>query len=228
MEIVADVFGVDFRNGRVWAYLYRDGRSFTLIDAGIPGDIGTVRQALKGAGGDLSDIRQIVLTHHHVDHVGTVAELQRLTGAITLAHTAEADVVRGKTPPAPPILSREEKLAFEELSKGMPPAAPAEVHRELEDGDEIEIGDGARVIHVPGHTAGSIAIHIPSRGLLFAGDIAVSGETLRMGRFNADPEEARRSFVKLAEIDADVACLGHGPPITNDAREALRAAADRL
>jgi hypothetical protein len=49
-----------------------------------------------------------------------------------------------------------------------------------------------------------------------------------MGRFNADPEEARRSFVKLAEIDADVACLGHGPPITNDAREALRAAADRL
>ena len=137
MEIVADVFGVDFRGGRVWAYLYRDGRSFTLIDAGIPGDIDTLRQALKGAGGDLSDIRQIVLTHHHVDHLGTVAELQSLTGASTLAHAAEADVVRGKKPPEPPVLSREEKLVFEELSKGMPPAQPAEVHRELEDGDEI-------------------------------------------------------------------------------------------
>jgi glyoxylase-like metal-dependent hydrolase (beta-lactamase superfamily II) len=228
LEVLPDVFAIDFR-GRVWAYLYRDANGFTLIDSGIAGDVDTVREAVKGAGGELSDIRQVVLTHYHADHAGNAGPLQRVTGATTMAHGADAEVVRGNEEQAPLVLSEQEKILHAELSGDMPPAPPAEVHRELAGGDEIEMGDGARVVHVPGHTAGSIAIHVPSRGLLFTGDAAASlGTRLIVGVFNADPDEARRSFVKLAALSPEAACFGHGPAMTHGAEEAFRKLADRL
>lgn len=213
----------------MWAYLYRDADGFTLIDSGIAGDVDTVREAVKEAGGGLSDIKQIVLTHYHEDHAGNAGPLQRVSDATTMAHAADAEVVRGNAEQEPPVLSEQEKVLHAELSQDMPEAPPAEVHRELADGDEIKIGGGAQVIHVPGHTPGSIAIHLPSRGLLFTGDAAASlGTRLIVGVFNADPDEARRSFVKLAAIEPEAACFGHGPAMTADAGAAFRALAERL
>jgi glyoxylase-like metal-dependent hydrolase (beta-lactamase superfamily II) len=229
LEVLPGVFAIDFR-GRVWAYLVGDGDGFTLVDSGIAGDVDTVREAVREAGGELSDIKQIILTHYHADHAGTAGPLQRVTGATTLAHAADADVIRGKAEAAAAVLSAQEKVLFDELAADMPPAPPAEVHHDLSDGDEIEIGgEAARVIHVPGHTPGSIAIHLPWRGLLFTGDAAASlGTRLIVGVFNADPDEARRSFVKLAALAPDAACFGHGPAITNGAAQAFRALAERL
>ena len=228
MEVLPGVFAIDFR-GRVWAYLVRDGNGFTLIDSGIAGDVDTVREAMREAGGELADIRQIVLTHYHSDHAGTAGPLQRVTKATTMAHAADAEVIRGNAEQLAPVLSAQEKLLFDDVAGDIPPAPPAEVHRELADGDTIEIGEAARVIHVPGHTPGSIAIHLPSRGLLFTGDAAASlGTRLIVGVFNADPDAARRSFVKLAVVAPSAACFGHGPAMTEGAAEAFRALAERL
>lgn len=228
MEVLPDVFAIDFR-GRVWAYLYRDARGLTLIDSGVAGDTDTVREAVKEADCELSDIRQIVLTHYHDDHAGNVGPLQRLTGALTLVHAADAEVIRGNADQLPLVLSEQEKVLHAELAGDMTPAPPAKVHRELADGDELDIGDGARVVHVPGHTPGSIAIHVPSRGLLFTGDSAASlGTRLIVGVFNADPDQARQSFVKMAALQPDAACFGHGPAMTVGAALAFRRLAERL
>jgi len=75
VEIVPGVYGVDFQ-GRVWAYLYRRQARFTLIDAGIAGQVDAIEAAVSEAGGSLSGISQIVLTHFHQDHAGAAAELQ--------------------------------------------------------------------------------------------------------------------------------------------------------
>jgi glyoxylase-like metal-dependent hydrolase (beta-lactamase superfamily II) len=228
VEVLPGVYAIDFR-GRVWAYLYRDGASFTLIDSGIAGDVDTVREAVARAGGELSDIKQIVLTHYHADHAGTAGPLQRVTRATTMAHAADAEVIRGNAPQLPAVLSAQEKALHDELAQDMPPAPPAEIHRELADGDEIEMGGGARVIHVPGHTPGSIAIHVPSRGILFTGDAAASlGTRLIVGVFNADPDEARCSFGRLAAVRPSAALFGHGPAMTQSAAAAFQALAARL
>ncbi len=97
---------------------------------------------------------------------------------------------------------------------------------EVADGDVLDFGGGARTVHVPGHTDGSIAVHLPHHGVLFTGDaVAVSpvdGEVM-LGVFNVDRDRAVDSFRKLADLDAEVACFGHGDPVTGGAARALRA-----
>jgi glyoxylase-like metal-dependent hydrolase (beta-lactamase superfamily II) len=85
-------------------------------------------------------------------------------------------------------------------------------------------------VHVPGHTDGSIALHLPAHGVLLTGDAVaaspVDGQVM-LGVFNLDREQAVTSFRRLAELDADVACFGHGDPVIGQASAALRESAAR-
>ena len=80
------------------------------------------------------------------------------------------------------------------------------------------------MIGVPGHTDGSIAIHCPAHRVLFTGDSVARTPDGRviLGPFNVDRDEAIGSFRKLAELDVDVACFGHGEPVLADGAAALR------
>jgi glyoxylase-like metal-dependent hydrolase (beta-lactamase superfamily II) len=73
-------------------------------------------------------------------------------------------------------------------------------------------------------------VYIPSRRLLFAGDAAgyLAGLRLPVGMFTEDGAAARASFRRLAQLNFDVACFGHGKPITKDASSAFRKFAGRL
>jgi glyoxylase-like metal-dependent hydrolase (beta-lactamase superfamily II) len=226
MEILPGLYGVDF-DGLVWAYLYRHGTSFTLIDCGLAGRLEPIEARLNDLGAHLSDIEQLVLTHCHLDHMGTAAELQRLTAVPTMVHGLDAPIVRGEAVVAEPQLSDWERQLYEQIAGNMPDAPPARVDRELSDGDVIAMGDPATVIHLPGHTEGSIALYVPARRLLFTGDAAASvGTRPIVGVFNVDPGRARESFRRLRERDAEAACFGHGPPITANARALLRRVAE--
>ena len=109
------------------------------------------------------------------------------------------------------------------------PAPSCAVDRELEDGHRLDIGGGAVVMHVPGHTPGSIALHLPAERTLICGDAVASlnGRPI-VGFFNCDPEQARGSFLRLAELDIDSAYFGHGTPLMSDAAAAFRRLAVRL
>ncbi|MET8004697.1 MBL fold metallo-hydrolase [Nonomuraea glycinis] len=92
---------------------------------------------------------------------------------------------------------------------------PSRVDQELTEGDVLDFGGGAEVISIPGHTDGSIAIHVPAHRLLFAGDtIAHVDGRIMLGVFNADRPKAIASFRRLAELDLALVCVGHGDPIT--------------
>ena len=89
------------------------------------------------------------------------------------------------------------------------------------------------MLHVPGHTAGSIALLVPAKRLLLAGDAAANTFGLGppsgpFGLFNEDQAQARASFRKLAELDFEVACFGHGRPLDREASLAFRRAAEKL
>ena len=100
--------------------------------------------------------------------------------------------------------------------------------RELHDGDVLDFGGGAEILSVPGHTEGSIAIHLPHRGVLFTGDTIANAGTVMLGTFNQDRAQTVTSFQRLADLDVETACFGHGEPISSKAGARIREVAATL
>jgi glyoxylase-like metal-dependent hydrolase (beta-lactamase superfamily II) len=201
--------------GFVQCYLWRDGDEATLVDTGPPGSAGAIAAALDDLGLGRDAVVRIVLTHYHPDHTGSAAEVRAWNGAEVIAHAADAPVVRGdRAQPALDLLPAEQELAAQ-LGTGEMPAPPScPVDREVGDGDVLEFGGGARVVHAPGHTPGSIALHLTGPRVLFTGDpVGERGGTVLMGPFNLDRAGAIASYRRLTALDVDLALPGHGEPI---------------
>ncbi|KNB53191.1 MBL fold metallo-hydrolase [Streptomyces caatingaensis] len=231
-QVTPDIWMLEFTVGQ--AYAVRRPGGWALVDTGLgdPGQAEAVLDALAALPGP-GELREIVLTHHHEDHRGNAAALVAATGARVLAGAGDAAVIRGEIPEPPPVLEEWEIPVFESVKAriagaGTPPPPPCRVDRELADGDVLDWGQEARVVGVPGHTPGSIALHLPEARVLFTGDTIARYPDVILGTFNTDRAQAVASFRRQAALDADVACFGHGAPLVGGAGEALRAAAERL
>ncbi|WP_163506291.1 MBL fold metallo-hydrolase [Fodinicola acaciae] len=212
---------------RAQVYLWHEAASLTLIDTGMAGSARSIADAIRRIGRQPEEVTRVVVTHAHPDHVGSVAEIAEWNGAEVCAHRLDAPVVRGDLPMPPPVLTDHDRPLYGSLvaSAGIGPSAPAAVDRELEDGDVLDFGGGAQVIWGPGHTAGSIGIYLPKHGVLFTGDTAANVDAnVMLGVFNQDRPKAIESFHRLAELDVDTACFGHGDAIVGGAAARMQAA----
>lgn len=220
-EVVPGLYQVRTRGSR--AYLVVDDR-VTIIDTGSPGSGRRILEALRELGRSPEDVDTIVITHYHIDHVGGLPELQRHLPARTAVHAVEAPFIISDDPlPNPfqhPLLAR---LTEPFLLRQDPGAARVDLI--LRDGDELPGLGGMRIVHAPGHTAGSISVHFPERGVLLVGDAM----QYRFGRlmlpnrlFTQDMRQAAESIRKLAELDFDTLCFSHFRPILRDADKRVR------
>jgi glyoxylase-like metal-dependent hydrolase (beta-lactamase superfamily II) len=223
MEAVAVTSNLTMLRVNGWhLYAWRDSDSVTLIDTGSPGRGAEILTVLPS-------LDRIVLTHGHVDHTGSAAELNAATGAPVLAGAGDAAVIRGEAAMPPPVLEDWEKPILERVSADLPDVAPpVPVARELQDGDVLDFGGGAEILSIPGHTEGSVAIYLPQRGVLFTGDTIANVGSVMLGTFNQDRSQTVASFQRLATLDVETACFGHGEPIASGAGSRIREIAEQL
>jgi len=220
-EVVPGLYQVRTKGSR--AYLAVDD-DITLIDTGSPGSGSRILRAVEELGRSPEDIKHIVITHFHIDHVGGLAEIQNWVPAKTGVHLAEAPHVESHQPlPNPfmhPLLAR---ICEPYLLRNDPGAARVDV--ELRDGDELAALGGMKIVHAPGHTAGSISIHFPNRGVLLVGDAMQYkfGRLMLPSRlFTQDMAEAADSVRKLSDLDFETLCFSHFRPILTGADERVR------
>jgi len=196
----------------------------TAVDPG--GDFERLKQAIAEQG---IKVTKVLLTHGHVDHTGSAAELRESTGAPVQAGAGDAAVIRGEAEMAPPVLQDTERPILERRSASLPDTAPpVPVDRELVDADVLDFGGGAEILAIPGHTKGSIAIHLPRHGVLFTGDTVANVGAVMLGTFNHDRAQTIASLRRLAALDVETARFGHGEPIGSGAGDRIREVADQL
>jgi glyoxylase-like metal-dependent hydrolase (beta-lactamase superfamily II) len=231
MEIIPNVHLIPGMRGAN-AYLLL-GDTLTLVDAGMPGSEETILGYIEGLGLSAADLARIVITHYHLDHVGSLAALKARTSAQVLSHPGDAPFISGEQspPPAPSAIMR---FLFWLAAPLMPSAGPAPVDVTIQDSDRLDtlgLLSGATVVHVPGHTPGSIALHFPSERLLICGD-TIDHRRNRLGpppkAFTVDMDQAIASLRRMSELEFDVLCPGHGMPIAGGADEQVRAMVQSL
>ncbi len=209
------------RVGRV--YLVEDKDGFTLVDASIPPMGNKIIKQLAKAGHQPSAVKRILITHAHPDHVGGLPALQEKTGAEVMASALEAEVIEGKT--AVPRRATNPRPPHTQY-----PGTP--VNRILADGDVInEAMGGLQVIVTPGHAPGHIAYWQPEKKVLFCGDTIFRiprNMRLPFAMLTVDMAENIRSIGRLAHLNPDLICFGHGQPLARNAAATLREFAQKV
>lgn len=203
------------------AFLVEADDGYTLVDVGWGGAPARIEQELTSIGRSLTDIRRVVVTHAHPDHVKGAAELRARTRAPILIHAADAAwLASGRVP------SSGRSGALGRALDRIPALhwTPLTADGLLGDGDVIEATEGLRVVHTPGHSPGHIVlVHTPT-GTALVGDSVFnrSGLTLGPAALAADPSTRMESLRRIPE-PVRVVGFAHGEPLVGDEAEAFHA-----
>ena len=193
-----------------------------LIDAGLPGKTDLIFDGIRNIGRRPSEVKHIVLTHAHPDHIGGLAEIVRVTGAQTWMHHIDAPIAEAGSGFRPMTPSGLVPKILMKMIKVPHTLAPAHIDHKVLDGDVIPLAGGLEAIPMPGHCAGQIALLWQGHRVLFTGDACTHHFGL-LGEppFYEDAAEAHRSLKKLGTLNYDLACFGHGPPLRGHASEKI-------
>ena len=237
MRLAANLYRVG--NDIVAAYLVDTPDGITVIDAGLPGHWRELQRTLAELHKTPADVSGLVLTHGDSDHIGFAERLRREFGVPVHVHAADAQRARtGEKPKVPTPRMRlgatATFLAYAVRKNGLRTKYVREV-TEMHDGDVLDLPGSPEIIGLPGHSPGSVAVHVPAADAVFVGDALTTRHVLtgesgpQPAPFTDDPAAALASLDRLTSIEASWVLPGHGTPWHGspaDAVHAARAAAD--
>lgn len=224
---VAD--GVHFVQGKAvnWTLL-TDGDAFTLVDAGYPGDRDAVLWSIEHAGLSLDQLAAVLVTHAHVDHIGSLPklldgrEVPVLTSETESRHARREFLEQATPAQVASAAWRPRVLAWSlhvVAAGGMTKAGVPRAQAFSGDGPLDVPGRPVPVV-TPGHTSGHTCYHLPYAGVLITGDalitghptVAHTGAQVLAGMFHHDVDANRRSLEQLRSLSGTVLLPGHGAP----------------
>ena len=216
MEILSDVHLIDGVTANTYLVL---GDQTILIDTGTPGKQENILNYLENElKNKPEDIKTIVLTHHHMDHTGSLYELKKLTNANIAAYKEDIDIISGEKSSSDPIYMRfvSRLMAMFTSYKFIKPDIS------LQENDMV---DSYRVIHTPGHTPGSIALYNSDNGVIFVGD-TLTYDGNKVGGPPSflinDNVALKKSVKKISDLNPNIMLSGHGKPLTENTSEKIR------
>ena len=210
--------------GSANAVLLRDGDDLVLFDAGFPNREKIVFDAIDQLGKRRSDLKHLIFTHGHPDHIGSAAAIVRETGATTWMHAADAPLAESGGPfrpmtRAPGLLHA---LIFRAVWHPDQRVASFGIDKTIAEGDVLPAAGGLQVIATPGHCAGQVAFLWRGEQLLIGGDVFMNIYGLADPVGFEDETEGRNSQRRLASLNFDAAAFGHGNAILAKASSRLR------
>jgi glyoxylase-like metal-dependent hydrolase (beta-lactamase superfamily II) len=220
-------------------YLIEDGDGVTVVDTAFPDTWPHLLSALGAIGRTPEDVRAVVLTHGHFDHVGSAARAARELGVLVHVHPDDARIARHpysyrreRTPFAYPLrYGRAIPVVAAMAAAGALRVEGVDAVSDIVAGP-LDVPGRPVAIPTPGHTDGHVALHLPDRDALITGDALVTldpytgrtGCRIVAGAATADSPRALRSLADLEATDARIVLPGHGAPWRNGIRAAVAAA----
>jgi len=224
-------------HAHVNCYVVEDDDGITLVDAGLPSMWPMLQELLDACGRRPDQVRAVVLTHGHFDHVGFALRARREWRVPVLVHGGDARLAahpyRYKPqrnrflyplghPRSVPLLGRMAAAGALNV-KGVPDTSP------LETGAPLQVPGRPTAIHTPGHTDGHCILHFPDRDAVLAGDAVVtldpytgkSGPQIVASAATKDTAQALASLAVIAATGATTVLTGHGEPWTRGAKAAV-------
>lgn len=217
--------------------LVRDGQDLTLIDAGYPKDLDGVVASVEQLGHRVQDIRGVLITHAHVDHVGAIPALRARHPIPAYAHSRELPMLRGER--------HEQATTWDVVSRCWRPRvarwaatiarAGAQTRirlpetQSVEEGSALDLPGGPVPVPCAGHTSGHTAYLLPAAGVVVTGDALITGHPIaaRSGPqllpafFSHEPAETYSTLDAIAGLDVDTLLPGHGVLWRGSVRDAV-------
>jgi glyoxylase-like metal-dependent hydrolase (beta-lactamase superfamily II) len=190
-----------------------------LIDGGDPNKIGNLKRGLERASIKPEEIKLILLTHGHWDHIGSAKDIQILSAAKILLHQKDMHFLNEIHPSQPPGFTLWGKVIIEGLTRYTSNMHIPTFEVDIVAGDDeislTDYGIPGKVVYTPGHSWGSVSVLLDA-GQVFVGDLAMNMFPMRLSPglpiFGDNIQTIKESWQKLLDMGAKTVYPAHGKP----------------